>query len=130
MPRKSPNLAESSKKRLGARLVEGLSEFRDALASGQPLEDRFTIRTLELDLQPQEYDPESVRLTRDRLGVSQAVFAKLLAVSVDLVQSWEQGSRKPSKMACRLLDEINRDRQHWLAILKQAARGKGQETCR
>mgnify|MGYP001124062743 CR=1 FL=1 len=48
-----------------------------------------------------------MRKTREDLGVSQAVFADMLGVSASLVQSWEQGFRKPSRMACRLLDEIS-----------------------
>jgi DNA-binding transcriptional regulator YiaG len=55
------------------------------------------------------YDAAAVRRTRERLGASQAVFAKLVGVSKVLGQSWEQGARKPSKLARRLLDEINRD---------------------
>jgi putative transcriptional regulator len=35
--------------------------------------------------------------------MSQAVFARLLNVSTKTVQSWEQGIRKPSQAALRLL---------------------------
>ena len=40
---------------------------------------------------------------RARRNLSQAQFATLLAVSVRTLQSWEQGSRKPSKPTMRLL---------------------------
>jgi DNA-binding transcriptional regulator YiaG len=50
-----------------------------------------------------------VRATRDRLGVSVAVFAKLVGVSAKLVEHWEQGRRAPSTLAARLLDRINAD---------------------
>ena len=46
---------------------------------------------------------------RERLGVSQGVFAHLLGVSVVLVKSWEGGVRKPSPMARRLMDTIQAD---------------------
>jgi putative transcriptional regulator len=44
-------------------------------------------------------------LTRLRLdaGMSQAVFARVLNVSTKTVQSWEQGVRKPSQAALRLI---------------------------
>ena len=44
---------------------------------------------------------------------SHAVFARLLGIFVVLAQAWEQGQRKPSKMACRLLDEINAAPARW-----------------
>ena len=43
-----------------------------------------------------------VRL-RHRLNCSQAVFARLLNVSTKTVQAWEQGTRKPSDAALKLL---------------------------
>ena len=49
--------------------------------------------------------------TRKR-GASQAVFAQLVGVSKIHAQSCEHGVRKPSKLACRLPDEINRDPSH------------------
>jgi len=39
--------------------------------------------------------------------MSQADFARLLAVSTQTVQSWEQGLRKPSRCASRLLQFIS-----------------------
>jgi putative transcriptional regulator len=43
-----------------------------------------------------------VRL-RHRLNYSQAMFARLLNVSTKTVQAWEQGTRKPSDAALKLL---------------------------
>src|SRR5947209_3223690 len=45
---------------------------------------------------------ELAGLRRDG-GMSQAVFARVLNVSAKTVQSWEQGSRKPSQAALRLI---------------------------
>src|SRR4051794_5713063 len=93
----------------GARIIKALTEVVDVLKRGEPLEKRFTVHTVELPPAPADYTPRKVRATRDRIGASQTVFAFLLGVSTALVQHWEQGVRKPSRMACRLLDEINRD---------------------
>jgi putative transcriptional regulator len=40
---------------------------------------------------------------RNRVGLSQSEFAKLLGVSVRTVQDWEQGRREPSGAARTLL---------------------------
>ncbi len=110
------------RKSLGAEIVEGLTQLHAAMQSGKNVEEAFTVRKVKLDLKPQEYDANSVRITRARVGVSQALFAQLLGASVDLVQSWEQGIRKPSTMACRLLDEMNLDPARWRNRLKDAMR--------
>ncbi len=45
---------------------------------------------------------------RRRLDLSQAVFAQVLGVSAVPARKWESGARKPSPLACRLLDLIDR----------------------
>ncbi|MBA4417678.1 MAG: hypothetical protein C0392_07180 [Syntrophus sp. (in: bacteria)] len=40
--------------------------------------------------------------------VSQAVFAAILGIGKTTVQQWEQGQKKPSGLAQRLLDLIDR----------------------
>ena len=49
------------------------------------------------------YSGEEVIALRNRRQLSQAQFARLLAVSVKTLQSWEQGTRRPSKPTMRLL---------------------------
>jgi putative transcriptional regulator len=49
------------------------------------------------------FSGEEVAAIRNRRHMSQAQFAKLLAVNVKTLQSWEQGVRKPSKPTMRLL---------------------------
>ena len=41
--------------------------------------------------------------------MSQAVFARVLNVSTKTVQSWEQGQRKPSQAALRLIQVFRHD---------------------
>jgi putative transcriptional regulator len=96
------------RKKLSVRLRESLEELRDALETGRPLEEFFTVRTVEIP-DPPAFDTKRVRALRKRMGVSQAVFASLLGVSPQLVEHWEQGVRVPQPIACRLLDEVSRD---------------------
>ncbi|MGH7718576.1 MAG: helix-turn-helix domain-containing protein, partial [Gemmatimonadaceae bacterium] len=53
---------------------------------------------------PPAFDRGKVYQVRERLGVSQAVMAKLMNVSAPTVRSWEQGGRKPAGAAVRLLE--------------------------
>lgn len=103
----------TTRKSVGARLVSALTELRDTLKSGTPLHEKLTVRTVHAPAEPARYDANAVVATRRRLGASQAIFAQLVGVSTVLEQSWEQGVRAPSKLARRLLDEINRDPEHW-----------------
>ena len=91
---------------LGAEMVAGLSAFCDALESGAPIEKRFTIRTVHLDLDSKPYGPEEVKHVRKMLNASQALLAKFLGVSVKTLRSWEQGTRPVPKIACRYLDDV------------------------
>jgi DNA-binding transcriptional regulator YiaG len=110
-------MKSKKRKSVGNRIIEGLTELAEALERGEALEKRFTVHTVELPPKPAEYTPRKVRDTRDLLAASQPVFASLLGVSTALVQHWEQGFRKPSRMACRLLDEINRDPKRWTRMI-------------
>ncbi len=55
---------------------------------------------------PPSYGAEDVLHIRRQLHLSQAAFAALLHVSTKTVQSWEQGERRPSQAAARLLQTI------------------------
>lgn len=52
---------------------------------------------------PQTLTPEQIRSLRLKLHLSQTGFAKLLVVSPKTIQSWEQGNRRPTGSASRLL---------------------------
>jgi putative transcriptional regulator len=89
-----------------AKMAAGLSAFCDALESGEPIEKRFTIRTVTLDLQVTRYGPEDVKRVRKMLSASQSLLAQFLGVSVSTIRSWEQGTRPVPPIACRYLDDI------------------------
>ena len=98
----------------GEELMEGLRELRDAMTSGNPA--KLTMRQLEIP-EPSAYGPKQVKTLREALGVSQALFAHLLAVSPILIAHWEAGVRQPSGLACRLLDKVKDDPGAFLATL-------------
>jgi len=54
------------------------------------------------------FRPEDIRRIRIANHVSQAVFAAILGIGKTTVQQWEQGQKRPSGPAQRLLDLIDR----------------------
>ena len=105
----------------GRQIIAALQEILDAQASGKPMAGmKVTVRDVEV-AQPAAYDARAVQTTREKLGVSQPVFAQLVGVSVMLAQSWEQGKRFPDGTARRLLDEINRDPRRFAGYIRKAS---------
>jgi putative transcriptional regulator len=67
---------------------------------------RLSLATTELPAPPPNATKEQIAGIRNKLGMSQTVFASVLNVSVKTVQSWEQGLREPSDAALRLLQLV------------------------
>lgn len=105
------------KKTLGNRLASALDEAK-AVARGERAPSRVWKISKRTDgtwdrrlLDPAKiqarnkaaYDKRQVVEARHALGLSQTRFAGLLGVSVDTLQNWEQGRRRPTGAACVLL---------------------------
>ena len=84
------------------RLQRGLQDSV-AYSRGQ-----LSLRTTALPPPPPPASPRRVAALRRRLGMSQSVFAAALNVSPKLVQSWEQGSRRPSRGDLRLIQILEK----------------------
>src|SRR5437763_5473378 len=80
----------------------------------------LTLKTTTLPLPPPPASPKRVAALRRKLKMSQSVFAAALNVSPKLVQSWEQGSRRPSRGELRLIQIIEK-RPQLMAELFAAA---------
>lgn len=97
---------------VGALLVRGL---REAIAHkrGEEVDARITaakvtVRSVDV-VPPPEYQDIDIRRVRERLGLSQAVFASLIGASASTVRAWERGARRPSDMARRLIELAERE---------------------
>ncbi len=66
----------------------------------------LNLRTTTVPTRPPAVTARKIVALRQKLGMSQAVFARVLNVSAKTVQSWEQGERKPSQTALRLLQVL------------------------
>jgi putative transcriptional regulator len=63
---------------------------------------------------PPRMDPKRIKRIRERQKVSQPVFARYLNTSESTVEKWESGAKKPSGMALKLLDIVEK---HGLKVL-------------
>ena len=72
--------------------------------------DEITMRKLDALCLPTKRPvaPDDIKRIRTANHVSQAVFAAFLGIGKTTVQQWEQGQKKPSGPALRLLDLIDR----------------------
>ena len=92
-------------------MLEGI----EAIRTGKEL----TRREVTIPDPPRSMSPgEIAALRRGRFGVSQFVFARILNVSAQTVQAWEQGRNIPSGAALRLLRVAERAPEN---VLPEAA---------
>lgn len=63
---------------------------------------------------PAPMNPRRIKQIRERQRVSQPVFARYLNTSESTVEKWESGAKKPSGMALKLLDIVEK---HGLKVL-------------
>ena len=86
---------------------EALETMRDLQQIGAV--SKQTLRDFEAQALPvPAYTAQAIRSLREHLHVSQSVFAAYLNASVSTVQKWENGEKKPSGAALRLLSVIER----------------------
>ncbi len=58
--------------------------------------------------------PEEIKLLREKLNVSQPVFARYLNTSLSTIQKWEAGVKRPGGLSLKLLSVVQK---HGLAVL-------------
>lgn len=78
--------------------------------------DKATMREFDQSRlsQPPAMDAKRIKRIRERLKVSQPVFARYLSVSESTVEKWESGAKRPRGMALKLLSVVEK---HGLKIL-------------
>jgi putative transcriptional regulator len=85
-------------------IFESVHETAKGLYAGGAI-DKVTMSQYDLlCLKPAEtYDSERIKTLRERLNLSQAVLAAALNISLSTVRQWEQGVKKPSGAAQKLM---------------------------
>jgi putative transcriptional regulator len=95
---KSNGVKAKKKINIFSDLRQSLSEAL-AYEQGKPV----SLRVSELPPPPKPLTPRQIRAIRQSFNVSQAVFARLINVSLNAVESWEQGVRRPREATLKLL---------------------------
>lgn len=92
----------------GERLIQSAKEAR-AIARGEMEPARVVAPS-----------PIDVRAIRKRLGLSQARFAERFGFSAAIVRDWEQGRRRPDRIARTLLIVIDREPEAVMRAIEAA----------
>jgi len=66
------------------------------------------LRSVEIPSRPKPMKPGEIRALRVSLNASQSLFARLLNVSSNAVESWEQGIRQPRQATLKLLQLVRK----------------------
>jgi putative transcriptional regulator len=77
--------------------------LNQALAHSRGEQGEWKEKKLVVPPPPKPRSSTNIVRLRHRLNCSQSMFARLLNVSTKTVQAWEQGTRKPSDAALKLL---------------------------
>jgi DNA-binding transcriptional regulator YiaG len=73
------------------------------------------LRVSRLPPPPKPLTPGQIRAIRQSFNVSQAAFARIINVSVNAVESWEQGVRRPREATLKLLSVADKHPEVLLA---------------
>lgn len=78
--------------------------------------DKATLRSFDVSClaTPSPLKPQQIKKLRERLHVSQPVFARYLNTSESTIEKWETGAKQPSGMALKLLAVVEK---HGLEML-------------
>jgi DNA-binding transcriptional regulator YiaG len=82
---------------------------REAGSAAGAASKAFDLRKVEIPPRPKPLKPVDIRSLRESLNASQALFARLLNVSPNAVESWEQGVRQPRQATLKLLYIVRRN---------------------
>jgi putative transcriptional regulator len=82
--------------------MQGMNEIREHEQGKQKLRvDKVTITLLE------DFSAEEIKQIRNKMAMSQRLFASIIGVSVKTIEAWEAGKNKPSGSSVRMLQLIN-----------------------
>ena len=91
--------------KIGQELISALNEAVDD-ANG-----KIQLRTTKLNAAPvrESIGADEIKEIRNKLGVTQGIFAMVIGVSRKTVESWEAGRYSPDGAARRLISVIQKD---------------------
>jgi DNA-binding transcriptional regulator YiaG len=109
---------------LGQKVAQALREMV-AIERGEKQPTRVHYRVMtgpNADLtSPPFYSGRRVRQIRDKMGISQERFAKVMNCRVGTVKAWEEDLREPNGASRRLLDLADHHPEALLAMIARSA---------
>ncbi len=93
-------------RRLTKKKITVFRQLKRGLSDGLDHErgKKTGLRVSQLPSPPKALTPGQIRAIRRSFNVSQAGFARIINVSVNAVESWEQGVRRPREATLKLLE--------------------------
>jgi DNA-binding transcriptional regulator YiaG len=88
---------------------KGKKNKREKEASSGKTSASLDLRAVEIPPRPRPLKAGEIRAMRAGMNASQALFARLLNVSCNAVESWEQGIRQPRQATLKLLHIVRKD---------------------
>jgi putative transcriptional regulator len=82
---------------------------RKKAASSVKTPASLDLRSVTIPPRPRPLKAAEIRAMRTAMNASQALFARLLNVSSNAVESWEQGIRQPRQATLKLLHIVRKD---------------------
>jgi putative transcriptional regulator len=80
-----------------------VSAEKERASSSKERASALDLRSATLPAAPKPLKPAEIRALRTSMNASQSLFARLLNVSSNAVESWEQGLREPRQATLKLL---------------------------
>jgi putative transcriptional regulator len=87
---------------------EKKNKHKKAASSEQTLTS-LDLRSVEIPPGPRPLKATEIRAMRAAMNASQSLFARLLNVSSNAVESWEQGIRQPRQATLKLLHIVRKN---------------------
>ncbi len=87
---------------------EKKNKRKNAASSGKTPAS-LDLRSAEIPPRPRPLKAAEIRAMRAAMNASQALFARLLNVSSNAVESWEQGIRQPRQATLKLLHIVRKN---------------------
>lgn len=127
---KDEDRIEVTEENFGDLLIQGLQEAH-AVVRGEVEPARRAHRAVTAReaavTPPRKYQGPGIRKIREKMGLSQQVFARVLNASPETVKAWEQDKRQPDGMALALLEVAER---HPEALMDRVRTRPGKRTRR
>jgi putative transcriptional regulator len=85
-------------------IIQGLTEAAD------DQQGKISARRTKLTIKPvATFNTVEIKRIRQKTGLSQVIFAKLMGISPKTVEAWENGRNKPEGASRRLLELVSDD---------------------